>query len=183
VILIPAYPAEPAQLAQQTIWLKNLFGNRGWMGLHLPLQQADDYQQQHVQHIAQENGLRVVAVGHVLMHVRSRNPAGHLKRYPPQPAIAGMRPLAATECRTASALTFSAGRIYSADALAETLILQKAAISVWTACAMNIRMNWYQPDSRPKPICAAKSCRCASALPARDQRASDSPHRIRTGAD
>jgi error-prone DNA polymerase len=74
VILIPAYPAEPAQLAQQTIWLKNLFGNRGWMGLHLPLQQADDYQQQHVQHIAQENGLRVVAVGHVLMHVRSRNP-------------------------------------------------------------------------------------------------------------
>jgi error-prone DNA polymerase len=127
VILIPAYPAEPAQLAQQAVWLKNLFGNRGWMGLHLPLQQADDYQQQHVQHIAQENDLRVVAVGHVLMHVRSRKPlqdtlSAIRHNLPLQECGHLLQPNAEQHLRS----RFRLSRIYGADALAATVALAES---------------------------------------------------------
>ena len=74
LILVAEYPVQAEVLAMQAAWCAEHFSDRIWIGLHLLLQPADHYQQQRVTHIASEYGLPLVALGHVLMHVRSRKP-------------------------------------------------------------------------------------------------------------
>ncbi|MBC3879939.1 error-prone DNA polymerase [Undibacterium sp. LX40W] len=74
IILLPEYPIDPNLFEQQAIWASQLFGSRLWLGLNLLMQAMDDWQQVQLQHIAQQLGQPVVAVGHVCMHVRSRKP-------------------------------------------------------------------------------------------------------------
>src|SRR5471030_2377037 len=70
MILLPHYPAfqpdDVDRLHAQAAWMEATFPGRSWMGLNL-LQRALD-------EAALQHGMRVVALGHVCMHVRSRKP-------------------------------------------------------------------------------------------------------------
>lgn len=74
LILVPDYPLKPEIVRAQTAWMARHFPQRTWLGLHLLTQPMDDWQQQHLQIIAHEFNLAVVAIGNVCMHVRSRKP-------------------------------------------------------------------------------------------------------------
>ncbi|MGK5024275.1 error-prone DNA polymerase [Janthinobacterium sp. RB2R34] len=79
MILLPAYPADATALRQQAAWMQATFAmegekERNWIGLNLLLRAQDDAHRHAVQAVAQAQGLPVVAVGHVCMHVRSRKP-------------------------------------------------------------------------------------------------------------
>ena len=74
LILVPEYPVQTGLLASQVRWCAPLFSGRLWIGLNLLLKSGDYYHQQGITHIATEYELPVVALGHVLMHVRSRKP-------------------------------------------------------------------------------------------------------------
>jgi error-prone DNA polymerase len=74
IILVPDYPADTTQLPLQATWMKQHFPQRAWLGLNLLTQALDDRHQRHIQQIAQETALPVVALGQVCMHVRSRKP-------------------------------------------------------------------------------------------------------------
>ncbi|MGK5078294.1 error-prone DNA polymerase [Janthinobacterium sp. HLX7-2] len=75
MILLPSYPAQPGTLRAQGAWMAATFGSgRSWVGLNL-LQRAQDHAHRlAVQEAGEAQGLPVVAVGHVCMHVRSRKP-------------------------------------------------------------------------------------------------------------
>jgi len=74
LILVPDYPLKPDIVRAQAAWMARHFPHRAWLGLHLLTQAMDDWQQQHLQEIASEINLPVVAIGNVCMHVRSRKP-------------------------------------------------------------------------------------------------------------
>ncbi|MEM8516121.1 error-prone DNA polymerase [Janthinobacterium sp. CAN_S7] len=75
MILLPSYPAQPETLRAQGAWMASTFGReRSWIGLNLLQRAQDEAHRSSVQDAAQALGLRVVAVGHVCMHVRSRKP-------------------------------------------------------------------------------------------------------------
>nr|WP_315482043.1 error-prone DNA polymerase [uncultured Undibacterium sp.] len=74
LILVPDYPLKPEIVRAQAAWMARHFPQRAWLGLHLLTQAMDDWQQQHLQEIASEFNLPVVAIGNVCMHVRSRKP-------------------------------------------------------------------------------------------------------------
>lgn len=74
LILVPDYPLKPEIVRAQAAWMARHFPQRTWLGLHLLTQPMDDWQQQHLQVIAHEFNLAVVAIGNVCMHVRSRKP-------------------------------------------------------------------------------------------------------------
>lgn len=74
LILVPDYPLKPDMVRAQAAWMARHFPQRAWLGLHLLTQAMDDWQQQHLQEIASEFNLPVVAIGNVCMHVRSRKP-------------------------------------------------------------------------------------------------------------
>ncbi|MFA9274134.1 MAG: error-prone DNA polymerase [Candidatus Aquirickettsiella gammari] len=74
LILVPDYPLKPEIVRAQAAWMRRHFPQRAWLGLHLLTQPMDDWQQQHLQEIASEFNLPVVAIGNVCMHVRSRKP-------------------------------------------------------------------------------------------------------------
>ncbi|MFZ6861021.1 error-prone DNA polymerase [Undibacterium sp. Ji67W] len=122
LILVPEYPAKPDILATQAAWCTQHFSDKIWMGLNLLLQSGDSYQQQQVTHIANKYSMPVVALGHVLMHVRSRKPL--------QDTLTSIRlgkPIA--ECGYALASNaeqhlrsrLRLANIYPADTLAETI--------------------------------------------------------------
>lgn len=73
-ILVPAYPLDPAICLQQAAWLAQRYPQRSWLGLCQYKQAADYFQLQHLQQISQHTSLPLVALGHVLMHKRSRKP-------------------------------------------------------------------------------------------------------------
>ncbi|MBN3734940.1 error-prone DNA polymerase [Burkholderia sp. Tr-20390] len=73
-ILIPKFPAKPEALDAQVEWLLETFPGRAWVGLCLHQRAMDNPHAGVVEHIAYGNGVPVVAVGHVTMHVRSRKP-------------------------------------------------------------------------------------------------------------
>lgn len=73
-ILIPKFPANPEALDAQVEWLLETFPRRAWVGLCLHQRAMDNPHAGVVEHIAYGNGVPVVAVGHVTMHVRSRKP-------------------------------------------------------------------------------------------------------------
>ncbi|WP_206951744.1 error-prone DNA polymerase [Trinickia acidisoli] len=73
-ILVPDFPAKEEALAAQLEWLDETFPGRGWVGLVLHQRAMDDMHRGAVEYVARRQGIPVVALGHVVMHVRSRKP-------------------------------------------------------------------------------------------------------------
>jgi error-prone DNA polymerase len=77
-ILLPAYPGHDAadvdRLHAQAAWMGATFPGRAWIGLNLLHRAFDDAHRATIEEVAWQHGLPVVAVGHVVMHVRSRKP-------------------------------------------------------------------------------------------------------------
>ena len=75
VILCPLPGAiDTEALNQYAVWATGLFGTRSWLAVEL-LQNLDDaLRLQQLQQVADGTGIRLVAAGGVLMHVRSRKP-------------------------------------------------------------------------------------------------------------
>jgi error-prone DNA polymerase len=78
LILLPNYPAhrpqDVDQLHAQAAWMEATFPGRVWMGLNLLLRSFDEAHRLSIAEVAAQHQMAVVAVGHVLMHVRSRKP-------------------------------------------------------------------------------------------------------------
>ncbi|MFL9957748.1 MULTISPECIES: error-prone DNA polymerase [Paraburkholderia] len=73
-ILVPDFPAHEDVLAAQVEWLDDTFTGRAWVGLVLHQRAMDDIHRGSVEFIARKLDVPVVALGHVVMHVRSRKP-------------------------------------------------------------------------------------------------------------
>ncbi|GLU35060.1 error-prone DNA polymerase [Trinickia caryophylli] len=73
-ILVPDFPAGEALLRERLHWLDETFPARAWCGLVLHQRAMDDIHRGAIEHVAAQCGLPVVALGHVVMHVRSRKP-------------------------------------------------------------------------------------------------------------
>jgi error-prone DNA polymerase len=78
LILLPNYPAhrpqDVDQLHAQAAWMEATFPGRVWMGLNLLLRSFDEAHRLSIAEVAAQHQMAVVAVGHVLMHVRSCKP-------------------------------------------------------------------------------------------------------------
>ncbi|NGZ84261.1 error-prone DNA polymerase [Duganella aceris] len=78
LILLPHYPAHQPddvdRLHAQAAWMEATFPGRVWMGLNLLQRAFDEAHQASIDEVALQHHMRVVAVGHVCMHVRSRKP-------------------------------------------------------------------------------------------------------------
>jgi error-prone DNA polymerase len=73
-ILVPDFPAKEDVLDAQLEWLDRTFPGRAWCGLVLHQRAMDDIHRGAVEYVADRHGIPVVALGHVVMHVRSRKP-------------------------------------------------------------------------------------------------------------
>jgi error-prone DNA polymerase len=77
-ILLPAYPGhEPSgvdRLHAQAAWMARVFPGRAWIGLKLLHRAFDDAHRATIEEVGWQHGLPIVALGHVVMHVRSRKP-------------------------------------------------------------------------------------------------------------
>jgi error-prone DNA polymerase len=73
-ILVPDFPAKEALLGERLQWLDATFPARAWCGLVLHQRAMDDIHRGTIEYVAQQCALPVVALGHVVMHVRSRKP-------------------------------------------------------------------------------------------------------------
>ncbi len=77
-ILLPHYPGhEPKdvdRLHAQARWLSAQFPGRAWLGLVMLHRAFDDAHRFTVEEVAIQHRLPIVALGHVVMHVRSRKP-------------------------------------------------------------------------------------------------------------
>jgi error-prone DNA polymerase len=73
-ILVPDFPANEDVLAAQVEWLDDTFTGRAWVGLVLHQRAMDDIHRGSVEFIARSLDVPVVALGHAVMHVRSRKP-------------------------------------------------------------------------------------------------------------
>ena len=84
VLLCPLHDASNAMeteaLCAHADWARGLFGPHGWLAVEL-LQGLDDaLRLQQLQQVASRTGIRLVAAGQVLMHVRSRKPLHDVMR-------------------------------------------------------------------------------------------------------
>jgi error-prone DNA polymerase len=73
-ILVPPFPAREEALDAQIEWLDETFPGRGWVGLVLHQRAMDDIHRGALEHVANRQNVPVVALGNVVMHVRSRKP-------------------------------------------------------------------------------------------------------------
>ncbi|MGE8160368.1 error-prone DNA polymerase [Paraburkholderia sp. NPDC080076] len=73
-ILVPDFPAKEDPLAAQLEWLDDTFTGRAWAGLVLHQRAMDDIHRGAVEFVARNLDVPVVALGNVVMHVRSRKP-------------------------------------------------------------------------------------------------------------
>ncbi len=77
-ILVPAYPGHEAgdldRLHGQAAWMAATFPGRAWLGQVLLHRAYDEAYRATVEEVAWQHGLPIVALGHVVMHVRSRKP-------------------------------------------------------------------------------------------------------------
>ncbi|GAB3460379.1 hypothetical protein GCM10027321_19680 [Massilia terrae] len=77
-LLVPDYPGHEAQavdrLHGEAAWLAAQFPGRAWIGLNLLHRAFDDVHRTAVEEVAALHRLPVAALGHVVMHVRSRKP-------------------------------------------------------------------------------------------------------------
>ncbi|MGA7777494.1 MAG: error-prone DNA polymerase [Paraburkholderia sp.] len=73
-ILVPAFPAKEELLEAQIEWLDETFPGRAWVGLVLHQRAMDDIHRGALEYVANRQNVPVVALGNVVMHVRSRKP-------------------------------------------------------------------------------------------------------------
>jgi error-prone DNA polymerase len=73
-ILVPDFPAKEDVLDAQLEWLDDTFTGRAWVGLVLHQRAMDDIHRGAVEFMARHRDVPVVALGNVVMHVRSRKP-------------------------------------------------------------------------------------------------------------
>src|SRR5262249_19912620 len=73
-ILVPEFPAKEETLDAQIAWLDETFPDRAWVGLVLHQRAMDDIHRGSLEYVASRQNVPVVALGHVVMHVRSRKP-------------------------------------------------------------------------------------------------------------
>ncbi|MCC8401588.1 error-prone DNA polymerase [Paraburkholderia sp. MMS20-SJTN17] len=73
-ILVPDFPASEDALDAQVEWLDDTFTGRAWVGLVLHQRAMDDLHRGAVEFVARSRDVPVVALGEVVMHVRSRKP-------------------------------------------------------------------------------------------------------------
>lgn len=73
-ILVPDFPAKEDVLDAQVEWLDDTFIGRAWVGLVVHQRAMDDIHRGAVEFIARNYDVPVVALGDVVMHVRSRKP-------------------------------------------------------------------------------------------------------------
>ncbi|TCK96983.1 error-prone DNA polymerase [Paraburkholderia sp. BL9I2N2] len=73
-ILVPDFPAKEDVLEAQVEWLDATFTGRAWVGLVLHQRAMDDIHRGAVEFVARNFDVPVVALGDVVMHVRSRKP-------------------------------------------------------------------------------------------------------------
>jgi error-prone DNA polymerase len=73
-ILVPEFPAKEEALEAQIEWLDEAFPERAWVGLVLHQRAMDDIHRGSVEYVADRQNVPVVALGNVVMHVRSRKP-------------------------------------------------------------------------------------------------------------
>ncbi|RYF42124.1 MAG: PHP domain-containing protein, partial [Comamonadaceae bacterium] len=79
IILSPLPGGESGALDNEALgacctWARGLFGTHAWLAVEL-LQELDDaLRLQQLQEVARRSGIRLVAAGRVLMHIRSRKP-------------------------------------------------------------------------------------------------------------
>ncbi|WP_144112657.1 error-prone DNA polymerase [Paraburkholderia sp. BCC1886] len=73
-ILVPDFPAKEDVLDAHLEWLDETFTGRAWVGLVLHQRAMDDIHRGAVEFVARNRDVPVVALGHVVMHVRSRKP-------------------------------------------------------------------------------------------------------------
>ena len=74
LIFTPDYCTPAQTLDAQAAWVTATFAGRAWISLTLHYRPMDDFHRAAVQQAATDNHLRIVATGHVAMHVRSRKP-------------------------------------------------------------------------------------------------------------
>ncbi|HDR9474889.1 error-prone DNA polymerase [Burkholderia multivorans] len=73
-ILVPDFPSREEVLDAQVEWLDETFPGRAWVGLVLHQRAMDDIHRGAVEYVARRRDVPVVALGEVVMHVRSRKP-------------------------------------------------------------------------------------------------------------
>ncbi|MBC8752164.1 MULTISPECIES: error-prone DNA polymerase [Paraburkholderia] len=73
-ILVPDFPAKEDVLEAQVEWLDDTFIGRAWVGLVLHQRAMDDIHRGAIEFVARNFDVPVVALGDVVMHVRSRKP-------------------------------------------------------------------------------------------------------------
>ena len=73
-ILVPSFPAKEESLEAQIEWLDATFPGRAWVGLVLHQRAMDDIHRGEIEYVADRQNVPVVALGNVVMHVRSRKP-------------------------------------------------------------------------------------------------------------
>jgi error-prone DNA polymerase len=124
LILAPAYGIAAEALASQAAWLQANFPGRAWIGLNLLHRSRDEAHRNTVEQVAAAQGLPVVALGDVLMHVRSRKPLQDTLTatrlgLPVAECGYGLAPNAEQHLRSRLRL----GNLYRREALAETVRL------------------------------------------------------------
>lgn len=73
-ILVPDFPSREEVLDAQVEWMDETFPGRAWVGLVLHQRAMDDIHRGAVEYVARSRDVPVVALGEVVMHVRSRKP-------------------------------------------------------------------------------------------------------------
>ncbi|RQO38479.1 error-prone DNA polymerase [Herminiimonas sp. KBW02] len=73
-ILLPQRSVSLDELSEQAAWLKQTFGKRAWIAVELLHWSGDEHWLTQLRHVAAQQSLSLVAMGDVLMHVRSRKP-------------------------------------------------------------------------------------------------------------
>ena len=73
-ILVPDFPANEDALDAQLEWLDAAFPERAWAGLVLHQRAMDDIHRGAIEYVANRHDVPVIALGNVVMHVRSRKP-------------------------------------------------------------------------------------------------------------
>lgn len=126
VILVPQRDCSGEELARQAAWLQRIFTDRAWIAVELLHGSDDDERFDLLTQIAVTSGLPLVAMGDVLMHVRSRKPLQDTLtavRLGKSLAECGMelQPNAEQHLRSRMRLA----QIYSSDLLQETLSIAK----------------------------------------------------------
>lgn len=121
-LLLPSYCPDPAELLRQAQWMRQTFGERGWIALEQLQGYADAAHRLRLEQAAALTGVPLAASGAVTMHVRSRKPLSDVLS-----AIRVGQPLA--ECGMALApnaeqhlrMRQRLSRLYPREALAQTL--------------------------------------------------------------